>query len=390
MILPATNFRVRRSLAPAVDRDMQAHPASPVPKLMVGEEMERTNRPLAPAAVARAVLITLGLIALALLLWAGRNVLFVLFFGLLVGVFLTVFTDRLVQWGVPRVLSVVVVLAVVAGSVGAFSVLLWPTVREQLSMLGRELPEVVEEIAQWTQTQYREATGRMGEPPVDLEEQVRGTLTAQAGAVIGGAVPIINTALGAITGILVVLVIGIYTAVDPDMYRRGVERLIPPRHRPRVVEAMDRTGHSLRRWMIGTLINMVIVGTGTAVGLWLLGIPAAIALGVIAGILEFIPIVGPILAAFPAIFVALTVSPMTAVWVTVFYLVIQQVESNVLTPVVMRGAVRLPPALTVFFQTLMAVIFGFLGLLLAVPILAVVMVMVKTLYVEPMEGKPVG
>jgi predicted PurR-regulated permease PerM len=352
--------------------------------------MERTNRPLAPAVVARAVLITLGLIALTLLLWAGRNVLFVLFFGLLVGVFLNVFTDRLVGWGAPRVLSVVVVLAVMAGSVGAFSVLLWPTVRDQLSMLGRELPEVVEEIAQWTQAQYREATGRMGEPPVDLEEQVRGTLTAQASAVIGGAVPIINTALGAIAGILVVLVIGIYTAVDPDMYRRGVERLIPPRHRPRVVEAMDRTGHSLRRWMIGTLINMVIVGTGTAVGLWLLGIPAAIALGVIAGILEFIPIVGPILAAIPAIFVALTVSPMTAVWVTVFYLVIQQLESNVLTPVVMRGAVRLPPALTVFFQTLMAVIFGFLGLLLAVPILAVVMVMVKTLYVEPMEGKPVG
>jgi predicted PurR-regulated permease PerM len=352
--------------------------------------MERTDRPLRPAAVARAVLITLGLIALALLLWAGRNVLFVLFFGVLVGVFLTVFTDRLVQWGVPRVLSVVLVLMTAAGLLGAFSVVLWPTVRDQLSMLGRELPQVAEEVAEWTQAQYREATGRMGEPSVDLEEEVRGTLTAQAGAVIGGAIPIINTALGAIAGILVVLVIGIYTAADPGLYRRGVEHLIPPRHRPRVTEAMDRTGHSLRRWMIGTLINMVIVGTATAVGLWLLGIPAAIALGVIAGLLEFIPIVGPILAAIPGIAVALTVSPMTALWVTVFYVVIQQLESNVLTPVVMRGAVRLPPALTVFFQTLMAVIFGFLGLLLAVPILAVVMVMVKTLYVEPMEGQALG
>jgi predicted PurR-regulated permease PerM len=349
--------------------------------------MERTDRPLAPAAVARAVLITLGLLALALMLWAGRNVLFVLFFGLLVGVFLTVFTDRLVRVGVPRVVGVVMVLAAVAVLVGAFSVLLWPTVRDQLSMLGRELPQVVEEVSDWTRTQYREATGRMGEPSVDLEERVRGTLGEQAGAVIGGAIPIINTALGAIAGILVVLVIGIYTAADPGLYRRGVERMIPPRHRARVSEAMDRTGHSLRRWMIGTLINMVIVGTGTAIGLWLLGIPAAIALGVIAGLFEFIPIVGPILASVPAIAVALTVSPMTALWVTVFYIVIQQVESNVLTPIVMRGAVRLPPALTVLFQTLMAVIFGFLGLLLAVPILAVTLVMVKTLYVEPMEAR---
>jgi predicted PurR-regulated permease PerM len=119
--------------------------------------------------------------------------------------------------------------------------------------------------------------------------------------------------------------------------------------------------------------------------LWLLGVPAAIALAVIAGVFEFIPIIGPILAAVPGIAIALTVSPLTAVWVTLFYIAIQQMESNVLTPIVMRGAVRLPPALTVLFQTLMAVVFGFLGLLLAVPILAVVMVLVKTLYVEPME-----
>lgn len=340
--------------------------------------------------VARAVLITLGLITLALLLWAGRNVLFVLFFGVLVGVFLTVFTDRLVQWGVPRVLSVVLVLLTMAGLMGAFSVLLWPTVRDQLSTLGREVPQVAEQVVDWTQTQYRDLTGGTGEPSVDLEEEVRGTLAEQAGAVIGGAMPIINTALGAVTGILVVLVIGIYTAADPGLYRRGVEHLVPLRHRPRVGEALDRTGHSLRRWMMGTLINMVIVGTVTAVGLWLLGIPAAIALGVIAGLLEFVPIAGPILAAIPGIAVALTVSPMTALWVTLFYVVIQQVEGNVLTPVVMRGAAHLPPALTVVFQTLMAVIFGFLGLLLAVPILAVVMVMVKTLYVEPMEGQTAG
>jgi predicted PurR-regulated permease PerM len=347
--------------------------------------MDHTTTRLAPATVARAVMITLGLLALAMLLWAGRNVLFVLFFGVLVGVFLSVFADRIVAIGVPRVLAVILVLVGWAALIALFSVLLWPTVREQLTMLGRELPAVAEEAARWGQEQIRDITGRMGEPTPDLEEEVRGRLATQMGAVIGGAIPIINTALGAIAGVLVVLAIGIYTALDPGLYRRGVERLVPPPHRPRAGEALDRTAHSLRRWMVGTLINMVIVALVTGIGLWLLGVPAAIALAVIAGVFEFIPIIGPILAAVPGIAIALTVSPMTAVWVTLFYIAIQQMESNVLTPIVMRGAVRLPPALTVLFQTLMAVVFGFLGLLLAVPILAVVMVLVKTLYVEPME-----
>jgi predicted PurR-regulated permease PerM len=341
---------------------------------------------LAPGSVARAILIAIGLLGLALLLWAGRNVLFILFFGVLVGVFLTVFVDRLVAWGVPRAAGVGGVLLALVVVVAGFSVVVWPTLRDQLTVLGQELPGVVEEVRGLAEAQYRGLTGRVGEPATDLEDQVRSGLAAQLGAIVGGAIPVISTALGALAGALVVLAVGIYTAVDPALYRRGVERLVPPSHRDRAGLALDRTGHSLRRWMIGTLINMILVGLMTGVGLWLLGIPAPIALAVIAGLLEFVPIAGPILAAIPAIALALTVSPMTALWVTLFFVVIQQVESNVLTPVVMRGTVRLPPALTVLFQTLMAVIFGFLGLLLAVPILAVVMVLVKTLYVEPMEA----
>lgn len=348
--------------------------------------MQPTHARLAPAAVARAVLITMGLLALGMFLWAGRNVFFVLFFGVLVGVFLSVFADRLAGWGVPRVLAVVLTVLAWAALIALFSALLWPTFRDQLSTLGRELPAVVEAFARWAQEQYRTITGRMGEPVDGLEEEIRGRLAEQMGTMVGGAIPIINTAIGAVAGALVVLAVGIYVAMDPGLYRRGLERLVPPRHRGRTGEALDRTGDSLRRWMVGTLINMVLVGTGTGVGLWLLGIPAPVALGVIAGILEFIPIIGPILAAVPGIALALTVSPMTAAWVTLFYIVIQQIESNVLTPVVMRGTVRLPPALTLLFQSVMAVVFGFLGLLLAVPILAVVVVMVKTLYVEPMEG----
>jgi predicted PurR-regulated permease PerM len=348
--------------------------------------MERMDVRLAPASVARAVLITLGLLGLALLLWAGRNVLFVLFFGVLGGLFLSVFADRLVARGLPRILSVILVLVAMLVLAAAFTIVLWPTVREQLAMLGRELPQLLEGAGRWATDQYRALIGQPEAPPPDLEAEVRSQIPQQIGAVVAGAVPIINTAIGAVAGMLIVLAVSIYVAMDPRLYRRGVERLLPPRHRERSGLALDRTADSLRRWMVGTLINMVVVGVVTGIGLWVLGIPAAIALAVIAGVFEFIPIIGPILASVPAIALALTVSPLTALWVTIFYIVIQQLESNVLTPLVMRGAVRLPPALTVLFQTLMAVIFGFLGLLLAVPILAAVMVLVKTLYVEPLEA----
>jgi predicted PurR-regulated permease PerM len=346
--------------------------------------MAATSERLAPAAVGRAVLITLGLVALALLLWAGRNVLFILFFGVLFGIFFSVFADRLVGWGIPRVVAVLLVVVSLVGLLAAFSVFLWPALREQLTLVGRELPQVVEDVAEWARAHYRSVTGQTGDAP-GLETEVRDRLSAQAGAIVGGAIPIVSTAIGAIAGALVVLAVGIYTAADPGLYRRGALRLVPPRHRPRVDTGLERAATSLRRWMVGTLINMVIVGTVTGVGLWLLGVPAPVALAVIAGLLEFIPIVGPILASIPAIALALTVSPMLAVWVALFYLAVQQAESNVLTPVVMRGAARLPPALTLLFQTIMAVVFGFPGLLLAVPILAATMVLVRTLYVEPME-----
>lgn len=346
----------------------------------------KDERAMAPRVVAQSVLITLGLGALAFLLWAGRDVLFVLFFGLLVGIFFSVFTGWLEGRGLHRFLALGLVLTASAALTAGFWILLWPTLSQQLSTVGRELPQAAQQVAEWLETQYRAVTGRVGEPGQDIEERVQSLFADQVGTLLGGALPIINTALGALTGALVVLVVGIYTAARPQLYRTGFLRLIPPARRGRVAEALDRSEYSLRRWMIGTLINMVLVSLLVLVGLWVIGVPAAIALAVIAGVFEFIPIVGPIMAAVPAIAVGLTVSPTTALWVTLLYVVVQQVESDVITPVVMRGAARLPPALTVVFQALMAVIFGFLGLLLAVPILAVLIVLVRTLYVEPMEA----
>jgi predicted PurR-regulated permease PerM len=130
---------------------------------------------------------------------------------------------------------------------------------------------------------------------------------------------------------------------------------------------------------------MVVIGVVTGLALWALGIPTAFALGMIAGVLEFVPIFGPILASIPAIGIGLTVSPIMGLWVLLLYVGIQQLESNVLQPIVMKGAVKLPPALSLTFQVMMAILFGFIGIVVAVPILAMLIVFVKSLYLEPME-----
>ena len=349
--------------------------------------MERTELRLAPTTVARTVLVVMALVMLALLLWAGRNVLFVLFSGLLVGIFLSYFTHLLEERGLPRIPALLLVLVAVASLVASSSMLLWPTVRGQLSTVGQELPLAVGQIGTWVQDQYVEVMGNVVDPDADVEEDLRQRVRGQVDSLVGGAIPVINSALGALAGLLVVIAVGVYTAARPGVYRQGFERLIPPGHRDRVTRTLDAATRSLRQWMVGTVINMVLVGLLTWTGLRLLDIPAAVALAVIASLFEFVPIVGPILASIPAIAVALTVSPITALWVALLYVVIQQVEGNVITPLVMRGMVHLPPALTVLFQSFMAVVFGFLGLFLAVPLLAVVIVAVDHLYVEPMEGR---
>lgn len=339
---------------------------------------------LSLGSVARAALIIIGLWALANMLWLGRELLFVAFFSMLMSLFLSIFVDRLNRLGLPRLLAVILVaLLLVALSVGLW-VLAWPTLREQFILIQRELPDAVARIETWARMQYEAVTGQVGRPDGELLRELQERLGREAVNIVAGALPLLNTLVGAVIGLSIVIVAGLYLAIEPGLYSRGLTLLVPPAARERVKAAFEATGTGLRRWILGTVINMVVVGILTAVALMILKIPAALALGVIAGVLEFVPIFGPVLAAIPGVAIALIISPADALWVTVAYIVIQQFESNVLTPLVMKGTVELPPALTMLFQALMAILFGFLGLLAAVPMLVVVLVLVQRLYVEPL------
>ena len=149
---------------------------------------------------------------------------------------------------------------------------------------------------------------------------------------------------------------------------------------------MDRVTVVLRKWLVTQLIAMLVIGVVTTVVLLLLGVKAAFALGLLAGLFEFIPTVGPLLSAVPGVAMGFLDSPEKALTVGLAYLVIQQLEGHVLIPMLMKEGMDLPPALTIVTQAVMALLFGFLGLMVAVPLLAVVIVPIKLLYVEGVVG----
>jgi len=188
------------------------------------------------------------------------------------------------------------------------------------------------------------------------------------------------TSTFAISGALVLVIfIAAYIGVDPPLYHGGVLNLVPAAERSRAALTLTRLSVTLRRWLVTQLIAMVVIGTVTTLFLFAIQVKAAVPLGILAGISKFIPIVGSIFAAIPAMAMAFIDSPHKAVVVGVGYFVIQFLENHLLVPILMKRGVNLPPALTLGIQALMATLFGFLGLLVAVPLLAAILTIFRTM-----------
>jgi predicted PurR-regulated permease PerM len=198
--------------------------------------------------------------------------------------------------------------------------------------------------------------------------------------------PFLSSTVTVAAGLFLILVLAIYVGADPALYHDGLMHLFPHGSRERAGVVLTRVATVLRKWLVTQLVAMVVMGVVSTLTLLALGVKAAVALGVIAGLLEFVPTVGPILAAVPAIAMGFLDSPEKALTVGLAYLVIQQLEGHVLIPMLMKEGMDLPPALTIVAQAVMALLFGFLGLMVAVPLLAVVIVPIKLLYVEGVVG----
>jgi predicted PurR-regulated permease PerM len=198
-----------------------------------------------------------------------------------------------------------------------------------------------------------------------------------------------KSTFGALGDLYVVLFLGIFFTVAPQLYKKGIVQLVPKTGRRKANDVLVKLGHNLKQWLKGQLFAMLVVFVLTAIGLAIIGVPMWLALALIAGILNFIPNFGPLIAMVPAVLVSLTQDTTTAWLVAGLYILIQVAESNFITPMVQQKLVNVAPALIIIAQLLMGTLTGGWGIILATPLMVVVMVLVQELYVKKMDKETV-
>jgi predicted PurR-regulated permease PerM len=275
----------------------------------------------------------------------------------------------------PPAAALVAVLTGLLAVTWATATLAAPSVAEQAAELARALPEAFgraqDRLQGW-------GWGRWVLEQLPPPEE----LTSRTRSLLGRAPGVFSATFGVLANLLVVATLVLFLAFQLDVYRDGFLRLVPPRRRARAAEVLGEVGRTLSQWLIGRLVAMVVITALTTVGLWVIGVPLALLLAVIAGLLNFIPNIGPLAALAPAALLAVVQGPTAVLWTVVLYTGIQVVESYVLTPYIQQRAIDMPPALLILTQVLLGVLLGFLGLLLATPLTAAAMVLVRRLYVE--------
>ncbi|WP_299705648.1 AI-2E family transporter [uncultured Pontibacter sp.] len=318
------------------------------------------------------------LIVLLAYLLISQGYFFLLVFS---GILLAVLFSGMAEWVVKKtgmkrwialLLSVIFFFGLL---VGAFW-LLAPTMTEQVGQMREALPKSVEQLRDWL---GERGWGERVEKA--LPEDLKSAIPEQQDLIssIGGA---FSTTLGFIADFVIVLITALFLASSPSLYTHGLTKLFPVHKRTRILEVLHKCYDTLRKWLVAMLLAMTMIGVSTAIGYSLIGLPLAFALAFIAFLFAFVPNIGPWLAGVPAVLIGLMEGGQMALYVILIYGAIQMVESYVLTPIIFKRTVDLPPALLLFFQVLLGLLLGALGLLLAAPILAVLMVIVQELYVE--------
>ena len=372
--------------------------------------------------VVRAVSLVAAMYLTLQLIWYASALFLVAFLGVLFAVGISAGVDRLERFRIPRGVGAALIVLAFFGLLGGFFASMAPTLREQGAELRQKLPEAVDRVEQWVQRRNSgligmlldsgapaagtaakpvAAPGAVAVPPAGTaaprpatpadSAQGKSLLRTRLGAMTSGAgrylFPFITSTFAAVGGLLLIIFLSIYFAADPELYRRGMLALLPARRRPYASQVLDRIATVLRKWLVTQLIAMAVIATVTTIVLLILRVKAAFALGLLAGLFEFIPTVGPLLSAIPGVGMAFLDSPEKAAYVAFAYWGIQFLENHILIPLLMKGGMDLPPALTVLAQALLALVFGFLGLMVAVPLLATVMVLVQMLYVEQLPAR---
>ena len=309
------------------------------------------------------------------LLGYAFDVLLLAFLGILVAILLRAPADWLAtHTRLSRNCALAIVCVVVFAGLGVLLTFFGRTIAVQSLELVDRLPQIVESA----KDSLRSTDA--GEKAVSLAEET-GALESGQQNLFGKGLGLLGATFGVLAHAAIVVFFGLFLAAQPQLYLGGVLHLVPKAQRPRAREILQEIGTVLRRWLVGQAFLSLVVGTITGLGLWLIGAPFVLPLALLAGLMEFVPYVGPFISAVPAILIGFAEGPQIALWIGLLYIVLQLLESYVLAPLVQQRAVDLAPALVLFSQVLMGVIAGPLGVAVATPLAAAVLVAVKMLYV---------
>ena len=321
--------------------------------------------------------ILLLIILIAYLFATLLNLLLLVLAGALMAIYFHGFADvlkRKLKIGSPYGLILSVVFNVVV--IGLFFWFVGDRLNSQLDELSSKLPQTVANAKQW-----------LSEKPLGQKILNYATNTLDSGKTGALIKTFFSSTFGILSDLYIVILLGMFFTASPIVYRKGVIHLIPTKGKATAEKLWNEIHHVLKNWLKGQIFGFFFIAILTGLGLWLLGMPLVLALALVAGLLNFIPNFGPLIALIPATLLGLMQGPNTALLVVGLFTLIQIIQSTVTQPLIQKKMVSVPPALLVFGQVAMGVIAGFWGVLLATPLVAIVMTLVNRLYVEKQEDQ---
>jgi predicted PurR-regulated permease PerM len=315
------------------------------------------------------LIVTIALLCGLLLLWWLRIVILLLFASAIFAIAITSLARPLQRrFRLPHGASAIMAILGVAAVSALMIVFFGWRVAGQYSQLVELLPKAFANALAWLNNQP------FGAP---IAKSIRASAATPALSAIMHIPAYALTLIGGIAELLLIVAGGIYFAYQPELYANAIMKMVPPAQRGAARATLDEIAETLRKWLLAQLAAMAMVGSLVTIGTWALGVPAAGALGVFAGAVEFIPIAGPIVSAIPALLLAMLIGVETAGWTAILFVAIQQVEGNLIIPLIQQQAIKIPPVVTLFALIAFGVIFGPLGIILAMPLTIVVFVAVK-------------
>jgi predicted PurR-regulated permease PerM len=338
---------------------------------------------ITPGALYRMVLLAFGLVVAGLVFRQLISLVLAVMIVVIIALPLSSFATQLQRIGVPRGVGAVLALLIGLGVIGGLIALTVPVFSQQINQFTKSLPGITDEL--------RHRLGALtGTSPTKIGTQIQHFVdgyTQHPTKLLGPLESIGASVAAGLAAVIVVLLTALYTAIHPQPLQHGLVRMFPPPRRRHAEHVLDRLRLAYIGWLRGLAIGMLVLGGITYAGLRLAGLPFAAFFAMFTAVAMIVPYFGALISSVPPILYALTFSPGKAIVVAIIYLIAHQIEGNLIEPLVVARAVKLHPAVVAVGVVAVDQLLGFVGLIVAVPIIATVKILIEELWVEPLERR---